>query len=65
MAAVVDVDAFEDKVEGGEEEDEPTNSSPQANSDRDYTMVIRIGELFLWTPLDRYCFRSSYVHLTM
>ena len=37
MAAVVDVDAFEDKVEGGEEEDELTNSSPQANSDRDYT----------------------------
>ena len=33
----MDVDAFEDKVEGGEEEDEPANSSPQANSDRDYT----------------------------
>ena len=39
MAAVlaVDVDAFEEKVEGGEEEDEPTDNSPWANSDRDYT----------------------------
>ena len=39
VAAVlaVDVDAFEEKVEGGEEEDEPTDNSPWANSDRDYT----------------------------
>ena len=36
-AVLVDVDAFEEKVEGGEEEDEPTDNSPWANSDRDYT----------------------------
>ena len=34
---LVDVDAFEEKVEGGEEEDEPVDNSPWANSDRDYT----------------------------
>ena len=36
-AVLVDVEAFEEKVEGGEEEDEPTDNSPWANSDRDYT----------------------------
>ena len=40
VLAVVDADAadtFDEKVEGGEEEDEPTDNSPWANSDRDYT----------------------------
>ena len=38
MAVVlVDIEADEDKVEGAEEEDEPTDNSPWANSDRDYT----------------------------
>ena len=37
VVLAVDVDTFEEKAEGGEEEDEPTDNSPWANSDRDYT----------------------------
>ena len=45
-AVLVDVDAFEEKVEGGEEEDEPTDNSPWANSDRDYTYE-EVGRLYV------------------
>lgn len=47
VLAVVDADAadtFDEKVEGGEEEDEPTDNSPWANSDRDYTYE----EVYKW-----------------
>lgn len=45
-AVLVDVEAFEEKAEGGEEEDEPTDNSPWANSDRDYTYEELLERVF-------------------